>query len=194
MAKFIPNLIAIYFVEMDGQGQVAGATQWVLYPFQMDRSELVSEAQVDVVEEPGAVRAKVLVRIERLHDILFASLPVLGGCGQKSQVDEQVLRPVLDIFLRCRPVYVPVDPVADVLGKPPMELVKVLRDDEPIVPNVPPVNDRERVGFTVFNRKIGKINCLILNCGGIALHRDTPFRKEFEPHASKPKRSRRVGG
>jgi len=42
-------------------------------------------------------------------------------------MDQQVLRPVLDIFLRCRPVYVPVDPVADVLGKPLMELVEVLR-------------------------------------------------------------------
>jgi hypothetical protein len=30
---------------------------------------------------------------------------------------------------------------------------------------------------------------LIFNCIGIALHGDTPFRKEFELHASKPKRS-----
>jgi hypothetical protein len=159
----------------------------------MDRSELVSEAQVDVVEEPGAVRAKVLVRIERLHDILFASLPVLGGCWQKSQVDEQVLRPVLHILFRRRPIHMPVDPIADVLRKPLVELVEVLWDDEPVVPNVPPVNNRERVGFAVFNRKIGEINSLILNCGGIALH-GYFLSKGFELHASKPKRSRRVGG
>jgi hypothetical protein len=78
---------------------------------------------------------------------------------------------------------VPVDPVPDVLGKPLVELIEVLRDDEPVVPNVPPVNNRERVGFTVFNRKFGKINSLILNCGGIALH-GYFLSKGFELHAS----------
>jgi hypothetical protein len=104
-------------------------------------------------------------------------------------VNEKVLRPVLDIFPRGRPVYVPVDPVADVLGKPLVELVEVLRDDEPIVPNISPVNNREWAGLPVFNRNICEIDRLIFNCIGIALHGDTPFRKEFELHASKPKRS-----
>ncbi len=104
--------------------------------FEMDRPEFVSEAQVDVVEEPGAVRAEVLVRIERLHDVLLASLPVLGGRGQESQVDEKVLRPVFHVLFRCRPVHVPVDPVADVLRKSLVEFVEVLRHDEPIVPDV----------------------------------------------------------
>jgi hypothetical protein len=66
----------------------------------MHRPKLISEAQVDVVEEAGAVRSVVLARIECLDDVLFASLPVLGDRGQAPQVNEQVLRPVLDIFLR----------------------------------------------------------------------------------------------
>ncbi|MFZ0359592.1 MAG: hypothetical protein WAL58_04090, partial [Terriglobales bacterium] len=191
MAELVTDLIAIRFLPMRGQGQVAGSTQRILHPFRVNRPKFVSEAQVDVVEEPGAVRAEMLVRIERLHDVLLASLPVLGGRGQAPQVDEEVLHPVLDIFLRSRPVYVPVDPVADVLGKPLMELIEVLRHDEPVVPNVPPVNNGERVGFAIFNRKIGKINSLILNCGGIALH-GYFLSKGFELHASKPKRSGRV--
>ena len=136
MAELIPDLIAIRFLPMGGQGQVAGSAQRILHPFRVDRPEFVSEAQVDVVEEPGAVRPVVLVRIERLHDVLFASLPVLGDRGQVSQVDEQVLRPVLHILLRGGPIHVPVDPVADVLGKPLVEFVEVLRDDEPVVPDV----------------------------------------------------------
>ena len=51
-----------------------------------------------------------------------------------------------------------------------MEFVEVLWHDEPVVPDVVPVNNRERIGFRVFNRKIGEIDRLILNWDGIALH------------------------
>jgi nucleoid DNA-binding protein len=71
----------------------------------------------------------------------------------------------------------PFEPVTDVFGKPFAKLVKVLRHHEPIVPDVLPVNHRERVGLSVFNRKTAKIYMLILDCGGIALHGDTSFRK-----------------
>jgi hypothetical protein len=64
------------------------------------RPKLVRQSQVDVVEEPGAARSVVLVRIESLHDVLLASLPVLGGCGLVSQVDQKVLRPVFDILFK----------------------------------------------------------------------------------------------
>jgi hypothetical protein len=88
MAELISDLIAIRFVEMSGQGQVAGATQGILLPFRVDRPISVSEAQVDVVLKPCLVRPVVLVRIECLHDVLFASLTVLGDRGQVSQVDQ----------------------------------------------------------------------------------------------------------
>jgi len=61
----------------------------------MDGSELVREAQVDVVQESGLVRTVMLRRVECLDDILLASFPVLGRKRQISQVDYQVLRPVL---------------------------------------------------------------------------------------------------
>src|SRR6266850_4099072 len=73
----------------------------------------------------------------------------------------------------------PFEPVTDVFGKPFVELVKVPRHHEPIVPDVAPVKNSERVGLPVFNRKTGKIYILILDCGGIALHGDTSFRKEM---------------
>jgi nucleoid DNA-binding protein len=73
----------------------------------------------------------------------------------------------------------PPDPVADVFGKSLVELIEVLRDDEPVVPDVVPVNNRERVGFPVLNRKIDEIDWLILNWDGIALHGETPFRKDL---------------
>jgi nucleoid DNA-binding protein len=74
---------------------------------------------------------------------------------------------------------VPADPVADVLGKSLVEFVEVLWHNEPVVSDVVPVNNRERVGFSVFHRKTGEINRSILNWHGIALHGDTSFRKDL---------------
>jgi nucleoid DNA-binding protein len=177
--ELVSGLILICSIPMVGQGQVAGATQWILRPFQIDCSELVPEAQVDVVEEAGAVRAKVLVRIERLHDILLASLTVLGRWGQVAQVNEEVLRPVFQVLLGHRAVSVPVDPVADVLGKPFVEFIEVLGNDESVVSNIPPVSDCERIGFAVFDRNICEIDRLVFNCGGIALHGTLPFERNL---------------
>ena len=47
------------------------------------------------------------------------------------------------------------------------------------MPDVPPVSNCERVGLPVFNRNICEIDTLIFNCGGIAQHVDTPFRKDW---------------
>jgi len=121
----------------------------------------------------------VLARIERLHDVLFASLPVLGGRGQVPQVDQQVLCPVLHVLSRCRPVHAPADPVADVLGKSLMEFVEVLWHDEPVVPDVASVNNSERVEHAVFHRNTCKIDRLVIDFDGIALHGETPFRKDL---------------
>jgi hypothetical protein len=84
MAELVSYLIAISFIDVGGQGQVAGATQGIFHPFRVDRPKFVSEAQVDVVKEPSVVRSVVLVRIERLHDVLLASMTVLGRRGQET--------------------------------------------------------------------------------------------------------------
>jgi hypothetical protein len=84
MAELVADLIAIRFVEMGAQGQVAGTTQGVFHPFRVDRPKFVSETKVDVVEEPGTIRSVVLVRIERLNDVLLASLTVLRRRGQET--------------------------------------------------------------------------------------------------------------
>lgn len=41
-----------------------------------------------------------LVRVEGLHDVLLSGFPVLRIRWKAMQVDQQVLRPVLDILLR----------------------------------------------------------------------------------------------
>jgi hypothetical protein len=92
-------------------------------------------------------------------------------------VNEKVLSPVFQILRLGRPIRVLSDPLADVLGKPLVELIEVPWNDEPVVPYVVPVNDCERLGSPVFNRKIGEIDRLILNCGGIALHGDISLER-----------------
>jgi hypothetical protein len=68
------------------------------------------------------------------------------------------------------------DPVWDVVGEPLVELVEVLRDDESVVPDISAISDREGVRFVgpISNRKIGKLERLIVETCGIALHGDTP--------------------
>jgi hypothetical protein len=51
---------------------------------------------------------------------------VLGGRRQVLQVDEQVLHPVLQVFLLGERIRVPPDPISDVLRKPFVELIEVL--------------------------------------------------------------------
>jgi nucleoid DNA-binding protein len=71
------------------------------------------------------------------------------------------------------------DPVPHVLWEALVKFIEIFRDDEPVVPDVSPVNNGDWVGLTIVNRKTGKTYSLIPNCGGIALHRDTSFRKEM---------------
>jgi nucleoid DNA-binding protein len=94
-------------------------------------------------------------------------------------MDQQVLRPVLQVFRLGEAIRVLPDPFSDVLGKPLVELVEVLWDDEPVVSNLPPFYKRERVGLLVFNRNICEIDGLTCDCDGIALHGDTSFRKDL---------------
>ncbi len=78
------------------------------------------------------------------------------------------------------------DPLVNEVREPLVEFIEVLRNDESIVPDKPPVSDRERVSVSVFNRKIDKSDRLVFSDCSIAQHRDTSFeRSEF--HASKRK-------
>ena len=134
----------------------------------------VSQTQVDVVEESGAVRSVVLVGIESLHDIPLSGLPVLRNRRKAAQVDQQVLRPVLNILLR-RPVCVSADPTAHVMGKALVKFTEISWYDEPIVPNIAPVGNRERIAFRFFAGKTGKIP----GYHSIRMYGDTSFRKDL---------------
>ena len=153
---------------MPCQRQVTRVAHGVLSAFGVYGSELVREAQVNVVQKPRLVRTMVLGRVEGLHDVLFASLPVLGCSRQIFHVDYEVLRPVLQILLQGKPVGVPLHPVWDVVWKPLVELVEILRDHESVVPDVAAIDQRERVSFVrlFFNRQIQGESGLI---GGIAV-------------------------
>jgi hypothetical protein len=53
-----------------------------------------------------------------------------------------------------------------------VEIIEVFGNDKAVVTDVPTVSDCEGIGMVrfVFNRKIGEIDWLIFDCGGIALH------------------------
>src|SRR5208282_409385 len=67
--------------------------------------------------EPRLVGTVVLGRVERLHDVLLASFPMLGCRRQVFHVDHEVLGPVLQILLRNKSFGVLSDPVWDVVWK-----------------------------------------------------------------------------
>ena len=77
---------------------ISGARQCILHALRAKSPELVREAQVEVVLKPGLVCPEMLHWVEGLNHVFFAITPVLGIERQISQVDQQVLRPVLNIF------------------------------------------------------------------------------------------------
>jgi nucleoid DNA-binding protein len=68
------------------------------------------------------------------------------------------------------------DPLADVIGKSAIELVEVLRNHKPIVPNITTISDFE--GITVvrplFHRNIGRFACPNIDSDSIGLHGVSP--------------------
>jgi hypothetical protein len=52
-----------------------------------------------VVQEAGFVRTVVFDRVERLHDVVLASLTVLRRFWQAAEVHSRFLRPVLQVLL-----------------------------------------------------------------------------------------------
>ncbi len=87
MAVLVIHLTPILGIHLNRQRQVPCAAQRIFRADRLHCSELVREAQVDVVQEPTQVRAVVPGRIEGLHNVLFTSLPVLGCGWQVSHVD-----------------------------------------------------------------------------------------------------------
>lgn len=73
----------------------------IFHPLRVSAPEFIREAQVDVVQEPTQVHAVVPGRIEGLHDIFLASFAVLGRGRQVPNVNQQVLRPDLQILRLC---------------------------------------------------------------------------------------------
>jgi hypothetical protein len=57
---------------------------------------------------------------------------VLGDLRQVVKVDQQVLRPILQVLPRCRPLRVLAHPIVDVIGESLVELLEVFRDDKPV--------------------------------------------------------------
>ena len=81
MAALVVHLTPVLTIPLNRQRQVPRVAQGIFHTGRIYASEFIGEAKVDVVEKPGAVRAIVLYRIERLHDVLLASLTVLGSRG-----------------------------------------------------------------------------------------------------------------
>jgi hypothetical protein len=69
-------------------------------------------------------------------------------------MDQQVLRPVFQILLRCQSVPVLADLFSVVIRKPLVELVEVFRDDKPVASNMSTISRREGIRLVrlLFNR------------------------------------------
>jgi nucleoid DNA-binding protein len=101
---------------------------------------------------------------------------------EAGKVDQQVLRPVLYIFLRCQRGSVLADPSVNVIGKPLVELREVLRDDKPVAPHRPTIFDREGIRLVrpLFHRKTGEINGMTFDLDSIARHGNTLLGKDLD--------------
>jgi nucleoid DNA-binding protein len=69
----------------------------------------------------------------------------------------------------------PADPVAHVLGESLVKLLEIPWHDEPVVPNIVRISNRERISFQrFFHREAGKV----LGYRSIRTHRDISFEKD----------------
>ena len=97
-------------------------------------------------------------------------------------MDQQVLRPILLILLRCRRGGVLADPSLDVIRKTLEELREVFRDNKPVASEAPTVSDRKGIGLVrpFFNRTIGEINGMTFDFDSIARHGNTLLGKDLD--------------
>ncbi len=163
MAVFVVHRAGVLTFDVSVEREISGTEQGILHALRPHSPELVGEAEIHVIPEPGFIRAVVLHRVERLHDVLVASIAELGRLRQVVKVNQQVLRPILQILFRREPVRVVADPTPDVIGKPLVELPEVSRDNKPVASDVSAIFDREGIGLVrlLFHRQIGEINGLI---------------------------------
>ena len=168
VAEFI-NGAGFFGCSLCIEKECSGAAQVILHALGKHGSELIREAEIDVITEPGFVRSVVLHRVERCHDVLLASLAVFGRQREAGKMDQQVLCPAFSVLLRRRPVHVSVDPVAHVLREALVKFIEISWYDEPVVSDVSPVNNGDWVERPVFHRKTEKTNGLVFDFRSIAL-------------------------
>ena len=87
MAVLVAHLTPAFCVPLNGQRQVTRAAQRIFHTGRIHGSEFIGEAEVDVVLEPSLTGPIVPCGVERLHNVLHASLPILGSGWQAFQVD-----------------------------------------------------------------------------------------------------------
>jgi nucleoid DNA-binding protein len=116
-----------------------------------------------------------------LNDVFVSCLTVHGFYWQAKKMDEQLLRPVLYVLFRCPSACMSADPLADVIGKSLVELIEVLRNHKPVVPNVTTVSDLK--GITVarrlFHRNIAEFVCPNTDFNSIGSHEGISFGKDL---------------
>lgn len=74
----------------------------------------------------------------------------------------------------------PSDPVAHVLREALVKFIEISSHDEPVVPDVSPVNDGDWVERPVFHRKTGKTNGLVSDFSSIALYGALSFERNLD--------------
>jgi hypothetical protein len=100
---------------------------------------------IHVIQESSQIRTVVTKRIEGLNDILLPTFSVLRCGRQGTQMDTQILTPILDVLLRSGLVRVAAHPSPNVLRKPHVKFLEILRDNKPIVSDVMSVHEHDRI-------------------------------------------------
>src|ERR1700676_3830387 len=94
----------VCLVQRYAECDVSGAAHRVLLALALYGIELVRQTEVDVVAEAALGRSVLLVRIERLNHVrasirspVSTGHPMLRCLREPFHVDQQILRPILDI-------------------------------------------------------------------------------------------------
>ncbi|MGC2467115.1 MAG: hypothetical protein WA517_18120 [Candidatus Acidiferrum sp.] len=78
MTISVVHSAGVFSFGLSVEREVSGATQGILHALGMHSSELIREAEIDVITEPGFVRPVASQRVKRFNDVLLASFAVLG--------------------------------------------------------------------------------------------------------------------
>ena len=78
MAEFVTDPKGVATFSVCVERHVSGLGQCIFLTLGAKSPELIREAEIDVITEPGFVRPVVPLRCKRCNDVLLASLAVLG--------------------------------------------------------------------------------------------------------------------